>query len=280
MIKNNVIKVYKLGHAFLNKHNIRPLFIRKLNQFIIKKLKTNYVEIGGHKIYLDEHDSLRLSTRGYFEPETNEVFQKYIKKGDTVIDIGAHIGYHTLSLAKLVGEKGKVYAFEPCPNNFNLLKKNIEVNGYTNVELIQKAVSNFNGKSDLLINKKNSGAHHLSNKKDNGCIGIDVLKLDTLPIKPNFIKMDIEGREYLALEGMKELLTNNKVTLVTEFNPSLIKETNKPERFISLLKETGFDNIYTISKELSMFDLNKLNQYIPKIKRGTTNINLLCIKKK
>ncbi len=54
-----------------------------------------------------------------------------------------------LIFAKLVGENGKVYTFEPDPTNFALLKKNVEINGYENVVLVQKAVSNKNGKLKL-----------------------------------------------------------------------------------------------------------------------------------
>ena len=56
-----------------------------------------------------------------------------------VVDIGSNIGYYTLIAAKILGSSGKVYAFEPEPNNYELLLKNIEVNGYTNIVPVQKA---------------------------------------------------------------------------------------------------------------------------------------------
>ena len=65
--------------------------------------------------------------------------KRIVRNGDIVVDIGAHIGYYTLIFARLVGPKGKVFAFEPEPNNFNLLIKNIKINGYKNIIPVQKA---------------------------------------------------------------------------------------------------------------------------------------------
>ena len=89
---------------------------------------------------------MRLSTRGYYEPFITAFVKDMIKEGDIVIDIGAHIGYYTLLFSKLVGKTGKVFAFEAHPDNFTLLKQNVETNGYTNVVVENKAVSNYNGK--------------------------------------------------------------------------------------------------------------------------------------
>ena len=71
-----------------------------------------------------------------------DVVTKEIQPGDTVLDLGANIGYFTLLFAKLVGNNGIVFAFEPEPQNIALLTKNIKINNYKNVTLVPKAVSN------------------------------------------------------------------------------------------------------------------------------------------
>ena len=71
----------------------------------------------------------------------------------TVVDIGANYGSYTLIASKLVGNDGRVYAFEPEPGNYDILVKNIEMNGYTNVTPIRKAVSNKQGKVRLYVDK-------------------------------------------------------------------------------------------------------------------------------
>ena len=102
-------------------------------------------------MFLDEHDSLKLSLYPYTVEQT-DFFKKNIKEGDIVLDLGAHIWYFTCLFAQLVGKSGKVFSFEPEPNNFKLLKKNVEVNGYNQVTIEQKAVSDV--KDMIKKNKK------------------------------------------------------------------------------------------------------------------------------
>ncbi len=89
--------------------------------------------------------------------------QNLIKPGQTVIDVGANIGYYnTLQFAKLVGPTvSRVYAFEPDPDNFALLRKNVAQNGYANVVCIQKAVSDQTSKLKLFRNSQNHGDHRI-----------------------------------------------------------------------------------------------------------------------
>ena len=68
-----------------------------------------------------------------------------------VIDIGAHAGYHTLRFARLVGPQGKVFAFEPSPKTFQVLKRNVMRKGLTNVVLEQKVVTDYNGECQFYV---------------------------------------------------------------------------------------------------------------------------------
>ena len=110
-------------------------------------IRTEYVEIEGQKIFLDKEDSLMLSTKNdKYEQLEIDCFKQIIKRGDTVIDLGANIGLHTLLFAKLVGEFGHVFAFEPDTGKFEILSKNVKENKHENVTLVQKAVSEKNDK--------------------------------------------------------------------------------------------------------------------------------------
>ena len=106
-------------------------------------------------MFLDSNDSLRLSINGTYSEYETDVMKKIVKKGDVDLDLGANIGYYTLIFAKIVGKNGKVFAFEPDLTNFTLLKKNVEINGYKNVVLINKAVSDKTGKLKLFLNERN-----------------------------------------------------------------------------------------------------------------------------
>ena len=114
------------GKGYGKKYNV----IKSVSNKIETSLITDSAEVWAGKIILHPNDAFRLSIYGIHSKIDFEIFQKYVKKGDNVLDVGANIGYFTLMLAKLVGPTGKVFAFEPDPRNISLLKKNIETNGY------------------------------------------------------------------------------------------------------------------------------------------------------
>ena len=217
MIKKHFVIAYKKGHRFLTSRGIRPYFLRFLNKKLIQYIKSDTVQMNGHTFYLDSVDSLRLSTRGEYESFITELFAKEVKDGDIVVDIGANIGCHTLALAKLVGEKGKVYAFEPHPETFALLKKNIEENKYTNVIAEQKAISDKPGVIKLYLAKKNRTTTHSIVKNQytqDSFFEVEAVALDDYFKQRNesivnFIKLDVEGAEHHTMLGMRKLIQRN-----------------------------------------------------------------------
>ncbi len=227
--------------------------------------------IDGHKMWLDDKDSLGLSSNnGIFEPQEIELVKQHVSLGDTVVDIGANIGYYTLIFARLVGEHGKVFAFEPDPTNFALLKKNVEINGYSNVVLVPKAVSNENKTAKLFLCEHNQGMHRVYNSVFcNDSIEIEFLKLDDYfqDEKISFIKIDIEGAEYNAIQGMRNLLYRNRgVKLLTEFSPaaSLENEIDSTD-YVILLVDLGF-NIYSVGENIELVNIDKLYEQLTIVK--------------
>ena len=83
--------------------------------------------LAGYHMYVD-WSQFRSFAYGTWEPEVSLAAASAVKQGMTVIDVGAHIGYHTLLFAKCVGPSGHVFSFEPLPENFALLRKNVELN--------------------------------------------------------------------------------------------------------------------------------------------------------
>ncbi|MFB0524156.1 MAG: FkbM family methyltransferase [Phycisphaerae bacterium] len=268
----------------------RFYLVRVVHNFIISHLKPNFVEVQGHKMFLDSKDSLGLSITGIHEPFETELVKKEIRKRDVVLDIGANIGYYTLIFAKLVGEEGKVFAFEPDPDNFALLKKNVQINGYQNVILVQKAVSNKTAKIRLYLSEENKGDHRIYDSHEHRkSIEIEAIRLDdyfkNYNGRVNFIKMDIQGAEGGAIEGMTNLLKKNKsVKIMTEFWPIGLKRFGiDPEEFLKLLMQYGFKLYHIIEQEKKIEPVNISSSYSKLLDRYYPDGDftyLLCVKER
>jgi FkbM family methyltransferase len=157
--------------------------------------------------------------------------------------------------ARLVGPNGRVYAFEPEPANFAVLKKNVEMNGYRNVALIHKAVSCRNAKTRLFLADYDLGDHRIYDSGDNRkSIEIDLVRLDDFfgehGSRIDFLKMDVQGSEAGVLLGMPRLLEQNpQVKIVTEFWPfGLTNFGTDPAEFLRLLAPPG-RKLYHVSEE-------------------------------
>lgn len=131
-------------------------------------------------------------------------FEKNIKKGDVVFDIGAQSGFYTLLAAELTGKDGRVFSFEPFPKNIFYLKKNLEINNCKNVDVIEMAVSDKNG----IINFKEGEDNFTGRISDEGGLRVKAAAIDTLMADgklspPNLMKIDVEGAELSVLQGAR-----------------------------------------------------------------------------
>jgi FkbM family methyltransferase len=279
-IYKKIVKIF--GKTKLTKIN----WIMKLNNHLRSKLKPEFIITkNGNKLFLDNNDSLHLSIYNNWERENfeAETMKKIIKKGDIVLDLGAHIGYYTLILAELVGAEGKVYAFEPDPMNFSLLEKNITVNNFKNVILIQKAVSDKVGKVKFYLNKEHSASNSLyKDKSHNNFVEVETVKLDDyfkdFNKEINFMKIDVEGAEGSVIIGAKNLLRRSpNLVLITEICPPALENSEFGQKnYLELLKKNNF-KLYYLNEEketsvpMTVEEVIKINPYTK---------NLLCIKQK
>jgi len=277
-IYRGAIKRFSKGYG-LGKH--RP--IKKLMKNVQSHLKSDFAIVQGSKMFLDPDDRLELSINGVYGEYETQIMKNHIKKGDVVIDVGANIGYFTLLYSRLVGEKGKVIAFEPEPKNFELLKKNIEINNYDNVIIEQKAVSDSNGTLNLFLadNMANHKIYQLSESYDKSIpiesvILDDYLKEHNLTDKINFIKIDVEGAEYNVFNGMKSVIAQSKnLKIFTEFMYRLIKISgSEPKDIVKILQDCGFTINFVDSEKNRILpaDIDKLITSV--YRKGT--VNLFC----
>lgn len=285
-MKKILLTTYKTAQFVLGGHGIGRFYpIRIVKDFVLKRIKSNFAIVQGHKMFLDSRDSLNLSICGIYEEYETEFVIKEIKAGDVVLDIGANIGYYTLIFSKLVGEHGKVFAFEPDPANFVLLRRNVEENGYKNVVLINKAVSDRNGKIKLFLSENNLADHRIYDSHDGRrFVEVESIKLDDYfeknGIKINFIKMDIEGAEYGAVQGMASLLKETKnLKMISEFWPFGLKNAGvEPQKYLRTLGANGF-KIYELNekqKTTKCVDMARILKTYSVEKQNHTN--LFCVK--
>ena len=228
---------------------VKVTFLKTMMMFVLKRITPTSADIPEGKIIFDPEDPIMASwlSLGQYEPEMVALFQSSIEKGMTVVDIGANLGYFTVISSHRVGPEGKVFAFEPDPHNFSLLQKNISTNEFRNVTASQIALSDRSGTRELFFGDNNT-THSFSDKRGkrkSETVTTDtldnILKADGSP-RVDLIKMDIEGAEPVAFEGMKETLSNNpKLIVFFEFYPNAIKRLGcDPITFLEDFRKLGF----------------------------------------
>lgn len=160
-----------------------------------------------------------------FESIIENLYRNLLRPGDVVVDIGANHGRHTVPLAKAVGASGKVLAFEPIPAIRQHLTAAVAAAGCSGiVELRAEALSNRTGQAEFHVILNDAGYSGLQRKNypfepREELIQVQVRRLDDLvgaSDRIRFIKADVEGGEFHALEGASRILTTDKPVVVFE----------------------------------------------------------------
>jgi FkbM family methyltransferase len=201
---------------------------------------------------LDRLVFLGLHRAGLMGKEELPLLEKLIEPGMQILDVGANIGLYTLLLARLTGEAGHVFAFEPEPNLFSVLCENCAANNAVNVTPFQCAAGDANGRATFQRATFNSGDNRLGGSKPGAqSIEVEVARLDeVLPVQTvQFIKLDVQGHELAALTGMQRMLASSPdVRVLFEFWPAGLRAANaSPELLFKFFHERGF-LIYELEK--------------------------------
>ena len=275
-----------LGGRGLTKYS----FVRKVKNYSFSHLQTDYAEVFGNKLFLNKKGlALAISHYGTYEEVEAKIMEEKIKTGNIVVDIGANIGLHTLNMARIVGNTGQVFAFEPDPSNFKILGKNVKVNNYKNIILEQKAVGDKHERTTL-YQSDHPGMHRIfpQTKQAKGQVKVELISLDkyfidsNLADRINFIKIDVEGLEFSVLQGMKNILKNNKkIKILFEFMPKNIMEAGfTPIELLNYLISHNF-KLYCIDESTKKLLYVSNNEEILKLCSSTNNTisrNLFCEK--
>ena len=213
--------------------------------------------LGRYKIYVDTRDigiASHLMLEGYWEMWVTAAMMRCVRRGSVVADIGANLGYFTLLLADLTGEKGRVLSFEPNPNLARLLRKSIAVNGFRgNTDFYSMGLGARKGSSAMEVMIEQPGGGRMIGN-DKGSLraarpiadraGRDSLvqigRFDAVKHAKDveFIKMDVEGFEPQVWAGMTRILKRNRpLTIFMEFTVGRLTD---PAGFLKEIMSHGF----------------------------------------
>jgi FkbM family methyltransferase len=219
-----------------------------LGRRILARTDHVLVRRGGFRwaLDLDEGIDFSIYLLGSFEPRTIRSYPAVVRSGNTVIDIGANIGSHTLPLAKCVGSTGKVIAFEPTEYAFRKLQANLELNGELRERVVAEQiflVADGEGKpaptvysSWPLVAEQGRHPLHLGmgmSTQGAGAETLDAYLARKGIAKVDFIKIDVDGYEATVLRGARVTLERNRPKIMMEFAPYLAEEAG--ESFVALI---------------------------------------------
>lgn len=203
------------------------------------------------------------------DPEVDFI-SRNVRPGSHCVDIGANVGFFTLLIAKAIGPDGQLFSFEPGPLSFGLLQANVRLNDYGNVHLENKAVAEASSLANLYINPRGESDNHASIAPiDYGAdqrerLAIQAVSLDDYfdgkQSRIDYIKMDIQGAEYRALNGMRRVLTENaRIQLTVEYAPYLpLWSDVTPRDYVNLIRSFGFKMFDLASVASTEVDLEYL----------------------
>lgn len=158
-----------------------------------------------------------------WDPHVEACIRRHLRPGQTGIDVGANLGYMTGVMAQSVGPAGRVWAFEPVAETFGLLELRRSLNGFPQVALVRAALGAAQGTAEITFDARHSGIATLHPEQVSGAVQeIEIRALDAMVAagevgRPDLVKVDVEGHEYEALRGARDILGETRPTVVLEY---------------------------------------------------------------
>lgn len=245
----------RLAHAFLRYaaplKSLRRLpvlgdCLSWLGERIVPRDKRTWAQVesgpaAGIWLHLNPRTGLD-ALRGASEPEVQDALQRYLRPEMTFYDLGANIGFFSLLAARLVGEQGRVIAFEADPEIAARLREHVDRNGFRCVTVVEKAVWSKGSKVLFervdLATSPDRGLGHVVNTSSANTIEIEAVTLDDFARTsraPDFIKCDVEGGEVEVFRGARGLLAEKRPGILCEIH----SEANR-RALLADLKRFGY----------------------------------------
>jgi FkbM family methyltransferase len=261
-------KIDKFKNGLLDKHAfIKMMFDEHHSQLfeysdILKKTNIQKIEIRDEEVIMTTRDrgvKMICSKGDYrtapidilnffdYEKEETSMLENLVSNGDNFIDIGANIGWYSINIG-VARRAAKIFSFEPIPNTYNNLIKNISINAVSNIQTYNFGFSNIAGEFPFYYYPEGSGNASSANLTERNDIEIVQCKVRTLDdfstdkkLQVDFIKCDVEGAELLVFQGGMQTLEKNLPIIFAEI---LRKWSNKfnydPNEIFILFKKLGY----------------------------------------
>jgi FkbM family methyltransferase len=186
-----------------------------------------------------------------YEAEEARFLSRWLRPGDAMIDVGAHVGLFVLFGARQVGPSGVVHAFEPVPYNYERLTANVELNGYENVQLNRAAVGDHVGEVSLGLYEASSvgnatGGYSVGGEHGSSIsaplVKLDDYLADAVDGRVRLLKIDVEGLEPQVLKGLAETLRTAppEAIMFELFAHRLEQQGSRPGDLYELLEDAGY----------------------------------------
>jgi FkbM family methyltransferase len=223
--------------------NARSVFVARLAE-----------ELGGAAFFCDLRDAVarEVCFMGNYEPQETAIVHSILQPGMTFVDVGANWGYYTLLAAKAVGSTGRVAALEPDPRLYEVLTRNLAINGLGQVTAYRNAAAEQNAQLVLSGYDSSGGNFGVSRIADGAGEGPNVFNVEAMTLdeftqrndigRIDLLKMDIEGAELRALVGARGLLGSGKLhRILIELHPrALIESGSSTEAVHEELRGAGY----------------------------------------
>ncbi|MDQ5957612.1 MAG: hypothetical protein QG614_587 [Patescibacteria group bacterium] len=229
----------------------------KLNNFkapTVKEVNASGVKF---QILIDPENGTvdnEIFLAGVYEPHFLSVIKEHLKEGGTYVDIGSNIGQHALFSSVVVGNTGKVIAFEPVKRIYEQFLKSVDINNFKNIILYNNGCGERVENLPIYSSNENAGASSVLSSDNKQKIGdIDIIVPDDILIKEDkisLIKIDVEGFELEVLQGLKNTISKFKPIIFIEYSPYYyrMKDANKGKEIIQFLKSFNY-NIFDIENQ-------------------------------
>jgi len=212
---------------------------------------------GSLRLFVDLADiAIGLNiARGVYEPQEIEFVRTCLRRGQRVLDIGANVGFFSITMADLVGPEGHVYAFEPLEQNAALLRRSVIENRMEGrITVRGEVVGDRRGRQQLVSlgldqGAMNSGGAYLLAAEARVPTGhrvqsVPMVTLDSEEFRSpvSFIKIDVEGAEPLVFRGGRRLLERDRPTILCEINPTQLERVSgsNASAFMAEMRGLGY----------------------------------------